>query len=74
MWIPSRSDTIQAVQAQKMATGWKFWFKKVEELYYLSSENKGGDQLRSYCEANLHLCFCLCRLLVFPCGGSNDVF
>ena len=24
-----------------------------------------------YCEADLRLCFCLCRLCVFPCGGSN---
>ena len=24
----------------------------------------------SYCEADLRLCFRLCRLLVFPCGGS----
>ena len=40
------------------------------ELYYQSSENKGADQLRSYCEADLHICFCLCRLLVFPWGGS----
>ena len=41
-----------------------------EELYYPCSENKGADQLRSYCEADLRLCFRLCRLLVFPCGGS----
>ena len=34
-------------------------------MYYLCSENKGSDQLRSYCEADLHLCFRLCRLLVF---------
>ena len=48
--------------------------KKVEEeLYYPSSENKGADQLRGYREADLWLCFCLCRLLVFPWGGSfND--
>ena len=49
-------------------------------MYYPCSENKGVDQLRSYCEADLQLrsyceadlrlCFCLCRLLVFPCGGS----
>ena len=45
-------------------------------MYYPSSENKGADQLRSndqlrsYCEADLRLCFRLCRLLVFPCGGS----
>ena len=25
--------------------------------YYPFSENKGADQLRSYCEADLHLCF-----------------
>ena len=24
----------------------------------------------AYCEADLRLCFRLCRLLVFPCGGS----
>ena len=36
----------------------------------MSSENKGADQLRSYCEADLRLCFRLCRLLVFPLGGS----
>ena len=42
----------------------KFWIWKVEKMYYLCSENKGADQLRSYCEADLHLCFRLCRLLV----------
>ena len=40
-------------------------------MYYPSSENKGADQLRSYCEADLRLCFRLGRLLVFPCGGSS---
>ena len=39
-------------------------------MYYPSSENKGDDQLCGYCEANLRLCFRLCRLLVFPWGGS----
>ena len=34
------------------------------------SENKGADQLRSYYEADLRLCFRHCRLPVFPCGGS----
>ena len=42
-------------------------------MYYPGSENKGADQLRSYCEANLRLCFRLCRLLVFPWGGSNTL-
>ena len=37
---------------------------------YLSSENKGADQLRGYREADLRLCFRICRLLVFPRDGS----
>ena len=28
-----------------------------EGLYYLCSENKEADQLRSYCAADLHLSF-----------------
>ena len=70
MWFPNRSDTNRAVQAQEQAISLKFSIYKVEELYYPCSENKGADQLRSYCEADLRLCFRLCRLLVFPCGGS----
>ena len=70
MWFPNRSDTNQAVQSQKQARSLKFWSKIEKELYYPSSENKGTDQLRSYCEADLCLCFRICRLLVFPWGGS----
>ena len=40
-------------------------------MYYPCSENEGADQLCGYREAGLRLCFCLCRLLVFPCGSSN---
>ena len=40
------------------------------ELYYLCSEIEGADQLHGYQEANLRLCFRLCRMLVFWCGGS----
>ena len=43
------------------------------ELYHPCSKNKGADQLRSYCKADLRLCFRLCRLLVFPCGSSNYI-
>ena len=57
MWFPNRSDRNRAVQSQKMASGWKFWNYKVEELYYPCSENKDADQLRSYCEADLRRCF-----------------
>ena len=70
-WFPTRSDTNRSVQSQKRARILKFRILVEEELYYPSSENKGADQLRSYCEADLRLCFRLCRLLVFPCSGSN---
>ena len=53
----TRSDTIRPVQSQKQARSLKFWLEVQDELYYLSSENKGADQLRSYCEADLRLCF-----------------
>ena len=40
-------------------------------MYYLCGENKGADQLRGYREADLRLCFRICRLLVSPQVGSN---
>ena len=70
MWFPTSSDTNRPVQAQKRARSLKFRIKVEEELYYPRSENKGADQLRGYREADLRLCFRLCRLLVFPWGGS----
>ena len=39
-------------------------------MCYPCSENRGAEQLRSYCEADLRLCFRLCRLSIFPCGCS----
>ena len=42
-------------------------------MYYPCSENKGADQLRGYREADLRLCFRICRLLVFSRGGSYVV-
>ena len=65
MWFSNRSDTNRPVQAQIRARSFKFWMKEEEGLYYPGRENKGADQLRGYCEADLHLCFRLCRLLVF---------
>ena len=70
MWFPNRSDTNRAVEAQKTARCLKFRIKEEEELYFPSSENKGADQLRGNREADLRLCFRLCRLLVLPWGGS----
>ena len=39
--------------------------KEEEELYYPCSENKGADQVRSYCEADLRIWFRICISLVF---------
>ena len=73
MWFQNRSDTNRAVQEQKIARDWKFWISGVEELYYQCSENKGADPLRSDCEADLRLCFGICRLFFFfSSGGSNN--
>ena len=66
MWFPNRSDTNRPVEAQKRARSLKFRIYVEEELYYPSSENKGADQLRGYREADLRLCFRICKLLVFP--------
>ena len=64
-WFPTWSDTNQAVQLQTMARGLKFRIQKVEGLQYLCSENKDADQLGSYREADLRLCFCICKMLDF---------
>ena len=63
--FPTRSDTNQAVQSQKMARGMKFRIQEVEGLYYPCSENEGADQLRGYREADLRLCFRICRNPIF---------
>ena len=64
-WFLTRSDTNQAVQLQKIARGLKFQIWVVEGLYYPYSEIKGADQLRSYCAADLRLCFRICKKPVF---------
>ena len=69
-WFPTWSDTNQAVQLEKMARGLKFRIYEVEELYYPHSENKGADQLCGYREADLRLCFRICKTLVFTWRGS----
>ena len=74
MWFPNMSDTNQAVQSQKQARSLKFQTYEEEELYYPCRENKGADQLRSYCEADLRLCFHTCRLLVFSRSGPYNTF
>ena len=64
-WFSTRSDKKRAVQLQKMARGLKFRIKIEEGLYYRCSENKGADQLCGHREADLRLCFRICKMLVF---------
>ena len=42
-------------------------------MYYPCSENKGADQLRGYREADLRLCFRICKKPVFSWRGSFKV-
>ena len=53
---------------QKMTRGLKIRIKEVEGLYYLCNKNKGADQLRG--EADLRLCFRICKKPVFSRRGS----
>ena len=62
-----------AVQPQKMARGLKFWIYEVEGLYYLCSENKGTDQLCSHPEADLSLCFRICKKPFFSRRDSQSL-
>ena len=57
MWFLNRANTNRAVQPKKTARSLKFLIQEEEGLYYPCSENKGADQLRSYCEADLPLVF-----------------
>ena len=41
-----------------------------EVLHFPCAENKGADQLRGYREADLHLCFRICKMPGFSLRGS----
>ena len=72
IWVPTRSDATPAVQSQKMVYGYRLEILDLESkeiALYPCSKIKGADQLRSFCEADLRLCFRLCRLLVFPAAA-----
>ena len=53
-----------------MAGGLKFRIYEVEGLYHPCSEKKGADQLHRYREADLRLCFPICKKPVFSRRGS----
>ena len=40
-------------------------------MHYPCSENKGADQLRGFREADLRLCFLICKKPVFSRRGPN---
>ena len=61
----TRSETNRAVQSQKIGSGLKFRIYIEVGLHYPCSENKGADQLCSYCAADLRLCFRICKKTVF---------
>ena len=63
--FPTRSNKNWTVQSQKMARILKFGIYEEAVLYYLVSENKGADQHHGYREADLCLCFCICKKPVF---------
>ena len=70
--VVTRSHTNQSLQPHKMARGLKFRIKEVEGSYYLCSENKGAEQLCGHREADLRLCFRICKKSVFSrCGSYN---
>ena len=54
-------DHNQPLQSQKKVRILKLAEEVEEELYHLSSENKGAD----HCTADLHLCFSIGKILVF---------
>ena len=56
-----------------MARGLIFRIEDVEGFCYECSENKGADQLRGYREADLRLCFLMCKKPVFLRRGSYIV-
>ena len=67
MWFPNRSDTNQAVKSKLEISDLR---RRGSVLSVKGKQRR--DQLRGYREANLRLCFRLCKLLVFSRGGSKS--
>ena len=65
LWFSTRSDINRPIQLKKKAGSLKFQILEEDELFYLSSENKGADQLCRYCTADLRLLFSHRKNLVF---------
>ena len=57
-----------------MARSLKFRIYKEEGLYYLSSKNKGADQLRRHSEADLRLFFRIYAKRLFSHDATQMIF
>ena len=68
--VSDRSDINWSVNSQEKARSLKFVTYDEEKCYYPRSENKGANQLCSYCTADLRLCFCIGNNPVFSRCGS----
>ena len=62
MLFPNRSNTNRTLQSQKTDRGSKMLDLESRGFYYPCSENKGADQLPSFWEADLQLCFRICNV------------
>ena len=62
--ISDQVDTNRPVLTRKKVRNFEVKWKRNCTIV-VASENKGADQLCSYCTADLHLCFRIRRLLVF---------
>ena len=63
--FPTRSDTNQSCTSTEDGQKLEILDLGRRKLYYPNSENKGADQLRSCCEADLCLCFRIGKYMVF---------
>ena len=72
--FPTRSGANRPVQSQKQARSFKFRIEEEETLYFCCRENKGADQLRSYCKDDLRLCFRIVKNPVLSRCGSYYIF
>ena len=72
----TRSHLNQSVQSQEQTRTLEFRILEEEKLYYLCSENKGADQLRSYynCEADLLLCFRIGKKKKFSHDAAQIIY
>ena len=63
-WYPTRSDTNRAVEPQKIARGWHFWFRKLRKYSIYVTKKRRWSAARLQ-RADLRLCFRICKMLGF---------